>query len=171
MTSDIPTYGNAPAGDHPAIYFGKHDADYPRGKRTIVHFLILKPTADGPLEDDSGNLQYGVAVCNPSDGTSPKSKLFKIRKAMLRSAEFDAFRNATFVPDWDQFLPPEGNPTAKALHVRVVQKPTSKGSLSEVVAIKRPRDGVWESIEGKFDGPQRHYQQAQPAAVSIQMAG
>ena len=162
MSNDYPIYGNVSAGEHPATYQNFRNVPFPNGGyRTIVGFLILNDACDAPLLAPDAQAYWAVAVCNKSQGISPQSSLFRIRKAMLRADEYDAFKNVTEVPDWEAFAPPPENPTARIIWIRVEQRLTKKGgSVSQITHIKRPRDGVWEAIQGTFQG-----QNYQPAAA------
>ncbi len=147
-------YGDGPAGDHLALFNAIEPASFGSKPRMIVSFMLCKPDRSGPQLSSKGAPYYAVITCNPTPGNNPTSQLFAIRKAMLRAEEYDAFRSAIHVPDWDVFTREANDGSPRFLMVRVVHKPTSKGGfVAAVVAIRRPRDGQWESVVREFDGP------------------
>src|SRR5436309_11305885 len=78
----ITPYGNAPAGDYPALFTGCFEAKYPKASRLIFGFTILNADRETPHDGPDGEGVYAVAACNKSEGTNPKSKHFKIRNTM-----------------------------------------------------------------------------------------
>src|SRR5205814_3029355 len=81
-------YGNAEPGDYPALFTGCFEAKYPQASRLIFGFVILNDDRRTPHDGPDGGGLYAVAVCNKSEGTNPKSKPFRIRRAMLQPEEF-----------------------------------------------------------------------------------
>jgi hypothetical protein len=150
-----PAYGNAPAGEYKAIFTGTFPARYPKGQRLIFGFLLLDQNGRVPLFANDGTTELrAVAVCNLSNGENPKSKPYRICKAMLRQDEFDPIEAAMRVPPPEHFLPAALGEPRRLLGVRVARR----NDASLVTDIQRPRDGVWECIEGKFEGgPRRRF--------------
>lgn len=147
-----PVYGNAPAGDHPAAFSHAFEADYPKGKRLLFSFVVLNEERTMPLKNRSGDDLFAVAVCNVSGGENPKSKPFKICRAMLEADEYDAIASATAVPPWQHFQAPNKLGKRRLLQIRVVQKGPAGRTVSIVTHVCRPRDNEWECIEGQFEG-------------------
>src|SRR5262249_42595706 len=87
---------------------------------------------------------------NKSEGTSPKSKPFKIRRAMLQPEEFKDLKLATKPPPPEHFTEPYGD-QYRILDIRVERRQTD-GKQVNVTHICRPRDGEWQCIEGEYDG-------------------
>src|SRR5260370_33712948 len=147
----ITPYGNAPAGDYPALFTGCFEAKYPKASRLIFGFTILNADSethhDGP--DDEG--LYAVAVCNKSEGTNPKSKHFKIRKAMLQPEEFRDLALAINPPPPEHFTEPCGD-RHRILDIRVERRETDGRQVSVVTHICRPRDAEWQGVEGQYEG-------------------
>ena len=152
----VTVYGDAPEGEHPAIFVSAQRTKYPKGPRLIFQFLILNSDQESPLENEEGEPYYAVAVCNVSKGTNPKSKAYKICKAMLRPDEYDPVEVAIAVPSWEHFAQENPDGTRRIIWVRVERRGPIGQLISLVTHIKKPRDGVWEHIEGKFDG-RRHF--------------
>ena len=152
----VTVYGDAPEGEHPAIFVGAQQARFPKGARLIFQFLILNSDQETPLENEQGEPYYAVAVCNVSKGTNPKSKAYKICKAMLRPDEYDPVEAAIAVPNWEHFAQPNPDGTRRIICTRVERRGSTGQLISLVTHIKRPRDGVWEHIEGKFEG-RKHF--------------
>ena len=150
----VTAYGNAPTGDHKALFVGARIVPYPLGRRLICSFLILDEDGVEPLLNNMGDNYYAVAVCNVPKGNNPKSKPFKIRKAMLLHDEYDPIGVAMGLPDWGHFSYNEGKPL-RVIGVRIESKGDIENPISIVTHIKRPRDGVWENIEGEFEGTYR----------------
>ena len=152
----VTVYGDAPEGEHPAIFVGAQRFRFPKGTRLIFQFLILNSDQEAPLENEQGEPYYAVAVCNDSRGTNPKSKAYKICKAMLRPDEYDPVEAAIAVPNWEHFSQANPDGTRRIIWARVERRGPIGQLISLVTHIKRPRDGVWEHIEGKFEG-RRHF--------------
>ena len=74
---------NCPPGEYLAIFTNSKVLKYPRGEREILSFLILKDE-NTPLTDNKGKAYYSVIVCNKTKGVSTKSKINKIKLAMLK---------------------------------------------------------------------------------------
>ena len=148
-------FGNAPNGDHPAIFTAAETVKYPKGLRRIFGFLVLNEDQSAPLLNEEGDPLYAVAVCNGSKGKSPKSKPHKICKAMLRPDEYDPVEAALEVPEPEHFTHRNEDGSRRVLWVRVEERQTAGRQLSVVTHIKRPRDGEWECIEGQYEGRSR----------------
>ena len=146
-------YGNAEPGDYPALFTGCFEAQYPKAIRLIVGFVILNPDRATPHDGADGGGLYAVAVCNRSEGTNPKSKPFLIRKAMLQPEEFADLRLSVNPPPPEHFETPYGD-RQRVLDIRVVCRHTDGRRVSLVTDICRPRDGVWQGIEGVYEGGQ-----------------
>jgi hypothetical protein len=147
----ITPYGNAPAGEHPAIFTGAFEVPYPKGKRQLFGFAILNADRQTPHDGPDGGGLWAVAVCNPCVGKNPKSKPFLIRRAMLQPEEFQDLALSINPPPAEHFEPKPGN-TPRVLDIRVVSKQEEGKRVSIVTHICRPRDGVWQLIEGVFEG-------------------
>ena len=147
----ITPYGNAEPGDYPALFTGCFEARFPKAKRLIFGFAILnadrRTAHDGP---DGGGL-YAVAVCNLSEGINPKSKPFRIRKAMLQPEEFADVTLAIRPPPPEHFEARCGE-RLRVLDIRVARRDKDGRQVSVVTDICRPRDRVWQSIEGVYEG-------------------
>ena len=152
--TQITAYGNAPSGDHKALFVSARTVPYPLGRRLICSFLILDADGVEPLLNNMGDNYYAVAVCNVPKGNNPKSKPFKIRKAMLLHDEYDPIGVATGLPDWNHFSYDSDKPM-RVIGVRVESRGDLESPISFVTHIKRPRDGEWETIEGEFEGTYR----------------
>jgi hypothetical protein len=154
MSADLfSAYGSAPAGEHFAILRTTSNERYPAGYRFVVGFIIVDPETKVPREDPDGHPLFAVAVCNQLKKGTAKSKQFKLRKALLTADEFDPIVSATSVPDWSHFTKRLPDGSWRVVRIRVANRGENGKSVSVVTHIQRPRDGVWESIEGKFDGP------------------
>jgi hypothetical protein len=151
-------YGNCPTGEYPAIFVDAFPARYPKGERLLVSFLILDEARQAPRQNNQGDDLYAVAVCNMSDGTNPKSKPYTIRRAMLDGDEYDPIDAAREVPDWAHFKARRQDGSRSIIDVRVDRE---KG-VSLATHIKRPRDGVWQSILGEYEGHKGAERAAQP---------
>ncbi len=158
-------FGNAPNGDHPAIFIAAETVKYPKGLRRIFGFLVLNEDQSAPLQNEEGDPLYAVAVCNGSKGKNPKSKPHKICKAMLRSDEYDPIDAALEVPEPEHFTRRNEDGSHRVLWIRVEEKQTAGRQVSVVTHIKRPRDGEWECIEGQYEGRSRAAEQpSEPGA-------
>ena len=142
----ISSYGNSPAGEHLAIFKSYKKVRYPHGRtRLLLSFLILEKE-NQPLVDENYEEYTASIICNPSDGSNPKSKVYKVIKAMLKKDEYDPIFSSIEIPKLNHFLPKK-----KSLrYIRV--KVETKNEIGIITKIKRPRDGKWVSIEGKFEG-------------------
>jgi hypothetical protein len=147
----VTPYGNSDPGEYPALFTGSFEARFPKGMRLIFGFAVLNPDRqtlhDGP---DGGGL-WAVAVCNRSDGTNPKSKPYKIRRAMLQPEEAADNQLVLDLPPAEHFTAPYGE-RQRVLDIRVACRDTEAGRLSLVTHICRPRDGEWQCIEGMYEG-------------------
>jgi len=150
--NSITPYGNAPNGDYPAIFTGAFEAKYPKSPRLIFGFTILNADGETPHNGSDGGGLYAVAICNKSDGTNPKSKPFKIRRAMLQPEEFKDLKLATSPPPPEHFTEPYDDRN-RILEIRVERRQTDGKQVSIVTHIRRPRDGEWQCIEGEYEGP------------------
>jgi hypothetical protein len=147
----ITPYGNAELDDYPALFTGCFEARYPKASRLIFGFVILNPDRQTPREGLDGEGLYAVAVCNKSEGTNPKSKPFKIRRAMLQPEEFQDLRLAVEPPPPEHFTQPYGD-RLRVLDIRVERREKDGRQVSLVTHISRPRDGEWQCIEGVYEG-------------------
>jgi len=150
----VSIYGNAPPGEHHAVLCSAQPEQYPKGERFLIGFVLVNEDGTETLFNDAGDTLFAVSVCNMVTKCTAKAKQFKIRKAMLLPSEYDPIASATRVPDWGVFLDKTPDGRYRVIRIRVEERRTlADRPLSLVTAICRPRDGVWESIEGKFDGP------------------
>lgn len=136
-------FTNCPPGEYWSVFINSEVVKYPRGEREILHFLILKDK-ETPLLNNQGEAYYSVIVCNKSKGTSPKSKISKIKKAMLSKEEYDPIDCLIELPELTDFY--------KRKFKVLVEK---KKDLTFITKIQRPRDNEWENIEGEFDGDKK----------------
>ena len=150
MTIRIKSTSNCPTGEYPAIFCNSEVVKYPKGKRQILSFLIMNEDNTKPRSNNMGDNYYAVAVCNPSKGSNPKSKVHKILKAMLTEDEYDPLHSELALPSIDEYLPSKGAPN-RIIRVRV-KKVGDEKQASVVCHIQRPRDKEWECIEGEFEG-------------------
>jgi hypothetical protein len=150
MTIRIKSTSNCPTGEYPAIFCNSEVVKYPKGKRQILSFLIMNEDNTKPRSNNMGDNYYAVAVCNPSKGSNPKSKVHKILKAMLTEDEYDPLHSELALPSMDEYLPSKGLPN-RIIKVRVKKVGDDK-QASLVSHIKRPRDNEWECVEGEFEG-------------------
>ena len=150
MTIRIKSPSNCPSGEYPAIFCNSEVVKYPKGKRQILSFLIMNEENTKPRSNNMGDNYYAVAVCNPSRGSNPKSKVHKILKAMLTEDEYDPLHSELALPSMDEYLPSKGAYN-RIIKVRV-KKVGDEKQASLVSHIQRPRDKEWECIEGEFEG-------------------
>ena len=80
-------YTNCPSGEYWATFCNSGVKKYPRGKREIISFLILNEDKKTPRLNNKGEPYYSTIICNQSKGSNPKSKVSKIKKAMLTKEE------------------------------------------------------------------------------------
>ena len=135
-------YANCPSGEYWATFCNSEVKKYPRGKREIISFLILNEDKKTPRLNNKGEPYYSTIICNESKGTSPKSKVSKIKNAMLTKEEYDPIDVCLGVPNFDNF-------NKRKMKIRVTTKGTG---MNFATHIQRPRDDQWECIEGEFDG-------------------
>ena len=135
-------YTNCPSGEYWATFCNSEVKKYPRGKREIISFLILNEDKKTPRLNNKGEPYYSTIICNESKGTSPKSKVSKIKNAMLTKEEYDPIDVCLGVPNFDHF-------NKRKMKIRVTTKGTG---MNFATHIQRPRDDQWECIEGEFDG-------------------
>ena len=134
-------YTNCPPGEYGAMLINSEVKKYPKGEREVLTFLILGE--DGlPWINNKSECYYSVIVCNKSNGKSPKSKINKIKLAMLSRHEYDPIKSRVGLPDISHFY-------NEVFMVRV----SSKGEeYNFITHIQRPRDMEWECVEGEFEG-------------------
>ena len=132
---------NCPPGEYLAIFTNSEEFKYPRGDREILSFLILKDEKT-PLIDNKGKAYYSVIVCNKTKGVSTKSKISKIKLAMLNKDEYNPLDIHIGLPKIESFYD-------RKFKVLV----TAKGEdYNFVTHIQRPRDLEWEHIEMEYEG-------------------
>ena len=134
-------YANCPSGEYWAIFFNSEIKKYPKGERQLLTFLILDEEQQ-PFLNNQGEAYYSVIVCNKSKGSSPKSKINKIKKTMLAIDEYDPIEIHLGLPELDKFY-------KRKMKIRITTKETG---MNFITHIQRPRDDQWECIEGEFDG-------------------
>ena len=135
-------YTNCPSGEYWAAFCNSEVKKYPRGKREIISFLILNEDKETPRLNNHGEAYYSTIICNQSKGSSPKSKVNKIKRAMLNKEEHDPIDVCLGLPNFDNF-------NKRKMKIRVTTKGTG---MNFVTHIQRPRDNEWECIEGEFEG-------------------
>jgi len=149
-------YGNCYPGEYPATFNGVSRTKFSKNRsRLIFEFLILTDDRTAPRQDNRGHDLYAVSVCNPSDGLNPKSKPYKIRRAMLEADEYDAIEAARSVPPWEHFVSKRQNGSRRIMMVRVARKGPEVKQVAVVTHLQRPREGVWECLDQEFEGPSR----------------
>lgn len=157
MTDQINIYGNAPAGDHNAVFVGCTHERFKGAKlpnRCISGFLLVSPDGTEPLRDLDGNEYYAAHTSNIPKGNNPKSSLYKLRQAMLQPYEYDPIDAAMAVPPWEHFTARNPDGTRRIVGIRVEERRCENGKLVSIVThLRRPRDGVWQDLRGKFEGP------------------
>ena len=132
---------NCPPGEYLAIFINSEVLKYPRGEREILSFLMLKDQ-NTPLIDNKGKAYYSVIVCNKTKGVSTKSKITKIKLAMLNKDEYDPLSIHIGLPAIESFYD-------RKFKVLV----NAKGEdYNFITHIKRPRDLEWEHIEMEYEG-------------------
>ena len=134
-------YTNCPSGEYWAIFFNSEIKKYPKGERQLLTFLILDEEQQ-PFLNNQGEAYYSVIVCNKSKGSSPISKINKIKKAMLAIDEYDSIEIHLGLPELDKFY-------KRKMKIRITTKETG---MNFITHIQRPRDDQWECIEGEFEG-------------------
>jgi hypothetical protein len=147
----ITPYGNAESGDYPALFIGCFEASYPKSRRLIFGFAILNEDRETAHDGPDGEGLYAVAVCNKSEGTNPKSKPFKIRRAMLQPEEYRDLNLVANLPPPEHFTQPHCE-RQRVLDIRVERRQKDGKQVSVVTHICRPRDGEWQCIEGVYEG-------------------
>ncbi len=134
-------YANCPSGEYWAIFSNSEIKKYPKGERQLLTFLILSEEQQ-PFLNNQGEAYYSIIVCNKSKGSSPKSKINKIKKAMLAIDEYDPIGIHLGLPELDKFY-------KRKFKVRISGK---NKKYNFITHIQRPRDNQWECIEGEFEG-------------------
>ena len=76
-------YANCPSGEYWAIFSNSEVKKYPKGYREVLTFLILNDDKQTPKLNNKEEPYYSTIICNKSKGSNPKSKVSKIKKAML----------------------------------------------------------------------------------------
>ena len=132
---------SCPPGEYLAIFTNSKVFKYPRGEREILSFLILKDT-NTPLIDNKGKAYYSVIVCNKTKGVSTKSKITKIKLAMLNNDEYNPLDIHIGLPAIETFYD-------RRFKVLVAAKSEDYNFITH---IQRPRDLVWEHIEMEYEG-------------------
>ncbi len=135
-------YANCPSGEYWAAFFNSEVKKYPRGKREILSFVILNEDKKTPRLNNRDEAYYSAIICNQSKGSSPKSKVNKIKKAMLTKEEYDPLDVHLGLPTIETFY-------KRIVKVKVCPKSNDKNFITH---IQRPRDNQWECIEGEFEG-------------------
>ena len=132
---------NCPPGEYLAIFTNSEVLKYPRGEREILSFLILKDE-NTPLINNKGKAYYSVIVCNKTKGVSTKSKITKIKLAMLSNDEYNPLDIHIGLPAIETFYD-------RRFKVLVAAKSEDYNFITH---IQRPRDLVWEDIEMEYEG-------------------
>jgi len=132
---------NCPTGEYLAIFTNSKVFKYPRGEREILSFLILKDE-NTPLIDNKGKAYYSVIVCNKTKGVSTKSKITKIKLAMLNNDEYNPLDIHIGLPAIESFYD-------RRFKVLVAAKSEDYNFITH---IQRPRDFEWEHIEMEYEG-------------------
>jgi len=135
-------YTNCPSGEYWAAFCNSKVTKYPKGWKEIISFLILNEDKKTPRLNNKGEPYYSTIICNQSKGSNPKSKVSKIKKAMLTKEEYDPLDIHLGLPNISYFF-------KRIMKVRVTTKETG---MNFITHIQRPRDNQWECIEGEFEG-------------------
>ena len=135
-------YANCPSGEYWAIFSNSEIKKYPKGYREVLTFLILNDDKQTPKLNNKEEPYYSTIICNKSKGSSPKSKVNKIKRSMLSKEEYDPVNIHLGVPTIGTFY-------NRKLKVKVCLKSNNKNFITH---IHRPRDNQWECIEGEFEG-------------------
>ena len=135
-------YANCPSGEYWAIFSNSEVKKYPKGYREVLTFLILNDDKQTPKLNNKEEPYYSTIICNKSKGSSPKSKVNKIKRSMLSKEEYDPVNIHLGVPTIETFY-------NRKLKVKVCLKSNNKNFITH---IHRPRDNQWECIEGEFEG-------------------
>ena len=134
-------YTNCPPGEYLAIFTNSGIFKFNDGKRELLFFLILKDE-NSPLLNNKCEPYCSVIVCNKTKGVSPKSKISKIKLAMLNKDEYDPLSIHIGLPSIESFY-------ERRFKVLV----TAKGEdYNFITHIQRPRDLEWEHIEMEYEG-------------------
>ena len=135
-------YANCPSGEYWAILSNSEVKKYPKGSREVLTFLILNDDKQTPKLNNKEEPYYSTIICNKSKGSNPKSKVSKIKKAMLTKEEYDPLDIHLGLPNISYFY-------KRIMQVRVTTKETG---MNFITHIQKPRDNQWECIEGEFEG-------------------
>ena len=133
-------YTNCPPGEYLAIFTNSGIFKFNDGKRELLFFLILKDE-NSPLLNNKCEPYCSVIVCNKTKGVSPKSKISKIKLAMLNKDEYNPLDIHIGLPKIESFY-------ERRFKVLV----TAKGEdYNFITHIQRPRDLEWEHIEMEYE--------------------
>ena len=135
-------YTNCPSGEYWAIFSNSEVKKYPKGYREVLTFLILNDDKQTPKLNNKEEPYYSTIICNKSKGSSPKSKVNKIKRSMLSKEEYDPVKIHLGVSTIETFY-------NRKLKVKVSLKSNNKNFITH---IQKPRDNQWECIEGEFEG-------------------
>ena len=135
-------YTNCPSGEYWAAFCNSEVKKYPKGKREVLTFLILNDDKETPKINNKEEPYYSTIICNESKGSNPKSKVSKIKKAMLTKEEYNPIDIHLGLPTIETFY-------KRILKVKVCPKSNNKNFITH---IQKPRDNQWECIEGEFEG-------------------
>jgi hypothetical protein len=135
-------YANCPSGEYWAIFSNSEVKKYPKGSREVLTFLILNDDKQTPKLNNKEEPYYSTIICNKSKGSNTKSKVSKIKKAMLTKEEYDPLDIHLGLPNISYFY-------KRIMQVRVTTKETG---MNFITHIQKPRDNQWECIEGEFEG-------------------
>jgi hypothetical protein len=73
---------------------------------------------------------------------------------MLQPYEYDPIDAAMGGPPWEHFTACNPDGTWPIVGIRVEERRCENGKLVNIVThLQRPRDGVWQDLRGKFEGP------------------
>ena len=135
-------YTNCPSGEYWAAFCNSEVKKYPKGKREVLTFLILNDDKETPKINNKEEPYYSTIICNESKGSNPKSKVSKIKKAMLTKEEYNPIDIHLGLPTIETFY-------KRILKVKVCPKSNNKNFITH---IQKPRDNQWECIEGECEG-------------------
>ena len=134
-------YTNCPPGEYLAIFTNSGIFKFNDGKRELLFFLILKDE-NSPLLNNKCEPYRSVIVCNKTKGVSPKSKISKIKLAMLNKDEYDPLSIHIGLPAIENFY-------ERRFKVLVTAKSEDYNFITH---LQRPRDLEWEHIEMEYEG-------------------
>ena len=96
-------YANCPPGEYWVIFSNSEVKKYPKGYREVLTFLILNDDKQTPKLNNKEEPYYSTIICNQSKGSSPKSKVNKIKRSMLSKEEYDPINIHLGVPTIETF--------------------------------------------------------------------